>query len=301
MQNRGLGKGLSALIREDNQILIDNSNNVRSNEVEQNIDISSIVPRSDQPRRIFNQEQLNELSESIRLNGIIQPIIVRKIEDNQYQIIAGERRWKAAKMAGLDTVPAVIKDTSDQKTFELSIIENIQRQDLTVVEEAEAYKRLIDDYNYTQEKVAEIIGKSRSHVTNILRLLNLPPEIKEMIDTGQLSMGHARALIGIDNNIEIAQEVISRNLSVRETEKYIKSFHENFSPDIKEVKKKKVTVNISDSSQKDEDLVIIEKHISDKLGMKVVIEDGDEGGTLTISFHNIEQLDHIIKLLSHES
>lgn len=295
-RKRGLGKGLSALLGEKDyteEILSDN-------QIQRNpeyLPINLIEPNFNQPRKLFSQESLQELANSIDKNGIIQPLIVRKVIDsNKYEIIAGERRYRASKMIGLKTVPVVIKDSSDKITLELSLIENIQREDLTVIEEAEGYKRLIDEFDYSQEKIALRVGKSRTHITNILRLLKLPDFIKEKLNQGELTMGHARALINAPNIDEIAKKIINHNLNVRETERLIRSEHNGTNKH----RSHKIK-NESNNANKEEDLVIIEKNISEKIGLKTEINDSPQGGTVTIHFKNIEQLDIILRKLTGEN
>ena len=298
--NRGLGRGLSALIGGDDNLF--ESTVKRSDANKNSLRIDDIIPSSDQPRKIFDQEHLQDLADSIKQNGVLQPIIVREDKENhgKYQIIAGERRWRASKLAGQELIPVIIKDISNVEKFEISIIENIQRQDLTVIEEAEAYKQLISEYNYSQEMVASKVGKSRSHVTNIMRILSLPQEVKDYVNIGALTMGHARALVGVDGAAAIAKQIIEQNLSVRDTEKLIRSLEvgEHAEKHRKDIINKKLRRNNTKSSENDEDLLIIEKHLSEKLGLEVKINDGQNGGNLIIYFNNIEQLDNILKKLS---
>lgn len=278
VKNKVLGRGLSALISE----------NVNNNEhyLEDDISLEMIVTSKIQPRQIFSEEHILELAESIKKNGIIMPIIVRFSKThNKYEIIAGERRWRAAKIAGLSTIPAIIKEVDDKQALEIALIENVQRQDLTVLEEAEGYKKLIEEFNYTQEKLSEIIGKSRSHIANLLRLLILPDSIKEMINKGELSMGHARAIIGAENMDITAKEVVENKLNVRQTESLVK--REN-KPLIKTYTK-----------EHSEDIAKLEETVSQTLGMKITIEDTPNGGKVMVFFQNLTQLDTILQRLSN--
>jgi ParB family chromosome partitioning protein len=216
MTRKALGRGLSALLSE--------SPATTSEELRE-IDIDLIEPNNVQPRTRFDETQLEELAQSIKTNGVVQPILVRKTEGGRYQIVAGERRWRAAQRAGLQRIPSVVRDVPDDKMLELALIENIQRQELNAIEEAYAYKRLIETFNLTQETVAQRVGRDRTFVTNYLRLLRLPEDIQHLVEDNKLSMGHARALLGIDDSEkqrQIARSVIDRNLSVRDTERAVK-------------------------------------------------------------------------------
>ena len=253
------------------------------------VPLMSVVSGKYQPRTVFNEQELADLAASITKNGIIQPILVRQIGIN-YEIVAGERRWRAAKIAGLDSVPVLIKDLSDQETLEVALIENIQRQDLNIIEEAEGFRRLLDEFNYTQETISQALGKSRSHIANLLRLLSLPSEVKEMLSAGILSMGHARALINVENSTEIANTIAEKSLSVRDTEKLIRAMSKPAS--------KARSFDFSQKSNKDQDLESIENSLTAALGLKVKIEDSRQGGVVSVEFHNLEQLDTIIQVLS---
>lgn len=276
---RGLGKGLSALIGE-NFVDINDRDFI-------SIAIENIEANPNQPRVIFNQNELEELSSSIKQNGLLQPIIVRKIKNNNYQIIAGERRWRAAKLAGLKNLPAIVKELEDEKLLEVALIENIQRENLTPLEEAESYKRLIDECNYTQEKMAEIVSKSRSHIANLLRLLSLPDSIKEYLKEGKISLGHAKLLINQKNNEELAERIAKNNLSVRETEELLKEKKVNL--DVNKTRKEK---------HQDEDTKSLEQALATMLDMPVKIDHTGKGGTLTVKFRNIIELDILIQKLS---
>ncbi len=247
------------------------------------INISQIEPNSDQPRKNFKDSDLNELATSIKNQGLIQPIVVRSINNGQYQIIAGERRWRASQIAGLHDVDCVVKDMQDSEILELALIENIQREDLNVIEEAQAYQALIQLKKITNEKLSKTIGKSPSHVSNILRLLELEDKIQEMVINGDLSMGHARALIGVPNAYEKAKEIVEKNLSVRQVEKITSKF--------KKTKRNNLT--------KDPNILDLEKELSDKIGLKTSIQFSETGssGSLTLYYSDLNQLDEIMKRL----
>jgi ParB family chromosome partitioning protein len=286
----GLGRGLSALMG-------DNSNEAVATDpanAHQHLELALLTPGVYQPRKLFYEENLQELSDSIRKNGVMQPIIVRPLPHGKYQIIAGERRWRASKMAELSTIPAIIKELTDKEALEWAIIENIQRQDLNPLEEAEGYQRLMNEFSYTQEAMGKSLGKSRSHIANMMRLLSLPEEIKDYIYDGSLSIGHARSLINAENNIELAKQIIKEGLSVRQAEQLMRG-----SPaDTPLAAKKKKSSSASHSShEKNEDVAGLEQSLSDNLGMRVKIEDSDGGGKVTIFFHSIEQLDTILQRL----
>ena len=271
---KGLGRGLSSLIGETKTISKDNQ-----------VSIGDLVPSKYQPRKIFDEENLNELKNSIMERGIIQPIIVRKSNDNKskFEIIAGERRWLAAQRAGLHDVPVVITEVDDLKSLEFAIVENVQRHDLNPLEEAQGYKRLIDDFSYDQEKVSKFIGKSRSHITNCLRLLSLPDDVIKLIENKKLTAGHAKILVGLENAIFVANKIVEKKLSVRQSENYVKIF---------KTKKQKI------KSPKDVNIRDLENSISDKIGLSVVIKNNRRNkGTITFSYKEIDQLNKIIEIL----
>ncbi|QXK91586.1 ParB/RepB/Spo0J family partition protein [Neoehrlichia mikurensis] len=262
-----LGKGIYELISETASTYAQTCTQMVT------IPINSLHPNTLQPRKTFDQETLKELAESIIKNGIIQPIIVRKDFNKQgYEIIAGERRWRASIIAKLTSIPVIIKDINDQQCLEISIIENIQRQDLTLIEEAEAYKNLIDTFSYKHEDLALIVGKSRSHITNMIRILSLPISVKTMINNKLLSFGHARALVNIANAEEVAKKIISLNLNVRQTETIIKNL---------QTPHKKL--------QKKESIINLECSLSKVLGAKVTIKKLTNKGQITINFKNDQQ------------
>ena len=271
-----LGMGLGALLSSS-------SNNNTSNNGVQKINISQIVPNPSQPRKNFKDSELKELSNSIKSQGLIQPIIVKPVRNEQYQIIAGERRWRACQLNGFHEVDCVVKSLDDTNVLEAALIENIQREDLNVIEEANAYKGLIELKKINNENLAKIIGKSSSHVSNILRLLDLDKKIQDMVINGDLSMGHARALIGVPNAYEKAKEIVQKNLSVREVEKITSKF-----------KKTKKTI-----ASKDPNIVDLEKELSDKIGLKTSIQFNENGssGSLTLFYSDLNQLDDIMRRL----
>ena len=271
-----LGMGLGALLSTKN-----NKNETNNNA--QKINISQIVPNPLQPRKNFKNEELKELSSSIKNQGLIQPIIVKPTDDNQFQIIAGERRWRACQLNGMHEVDCVIKDLDETSVLETALIENIQREDLNVIEEANAYKGLINIKNINNESLAKLIGKSPSHVSNTLRLLELDKKIQEMVISGDLSMGHARALIGVPDAINKANEIVEKKLSVRQTEKITSEFKNN--------KKNK--------TEKDPNITDLEKELSDKIGLRTSIQFNESGssGSLTLYYSDLNQLDDLMKRL----
>ena len=271
---KGLGRGLSSLIGE-NKVETNNSK----------LSLSEIIPNRYQPRKNFDEESLKELSNSIKERGVIQPIIVRKskIENTKYEIIAGERRWLAARKAGLHNIPVIITDVDDLKSLEFAIVENVQRHDLNPLEEALGYKRLIDEFSYDQEKVSRFIGKSRSYITNSLRLLSLPEEVLNFVKSKKISAGHAKILVGLSNAEFIANKVIEKKLSVRQTENFVKIFK----------KKPGITRKSKDPNIKD-----LEQSITDKTGLNVFIKNNNKNkGTITFAYHDNDQLNKIIEVI----
>ena len=271
---KGLGRGLSSLIGETKIEIATNK-----------ALIGELSPNKFQPRKNFDEESLNELTNSIKERGVIQPIIVRKSSDNKtkFEIVAGERRWLAAQRAKLHEVPIVITDIDDLKSLEFAIVENVQRNDLNPLEEAQGYKRLIDEFSYDQEKVSKFIGKSRSYITNSLRLLTLPQEIFTMIENKQLTPGHAKILVGLENAVFIANKIIEKKLSVRQTEKFVKLFKT----------KKKYSSNSKDLNIKD-----LEMSVSSNLGLKVDIQNKKNNkGKISIEYKDLDQLNRIIEIL----
>ena len=304
---RGLGKGLSALISEGYSQTTGNAN-AKASAAGKDFDSNSTnflptsVLRSGkfQPRSHFDEKTLEELAESIRKNGIMQPIIVRPLDKNNYEIIAGERRWRAAQTAGLKEVPVVIRDISDQVALELALVENIQRQDLTPLEEAHGYQRLMDEFGYKQEELSATVGKSRSHIANLLRLMDLPDSIKEMIEQGKLTAGHARALLNAKDPVTLALEVVRRGLNVRQTEK-IASLQ---NPQIKSRASNtgssrggNISATYNGNTHKDPDILALEETLSENLGLKVSINDRGQNGEIVIAYSSLEQLDEILRRL----
>jgi len=271
---KGLGRGLSSLIGETKAEI--NINKVL---------ISDLVSNKFQPRKTFDEESLQDLTNSIKERGIIQPIIVRKSSNNssKYEIIAGERRWLSAQKAGLHEVPVVITDVDDLKSLEFAIVENVQRNDLNAVEEARGYQRLIEEFSYNQEKVAQFIGKSRSHITNYLRLLNLPEAVLKLIENKKITSGHAKILVGLDNAEFVANKIVEKKLSVRQSENFVKIF-----------KTKKHSLKLS----KDINLQALETSISQKIGLNVVIKNKkNNSGSLLFEYKDLDQLNKIIEII----
>ena len=270
---KGLGRGLSSLIGET--------------KVEKNtskLSLSEIIPNKFQPRKNFDEENLKDLSNSIKERGIIQPIIVRESnsDSSKYEIIAGERRWLAARKAGLHEIPVVVTEADDLKSLELAIVENVQRHDLNPLEEAQGYKRLIDEFSYDQEKVSKFIGKSRSYITNSLRLLNLPFEVLKFVEEKKLTSGHAKILVGLDNALFVAEKIIEKNMSVRQAENFVKIF-----------RGKKKSKNIKDAN-----IISLEQSIIDKIGLNVSIRNKKNNkGTLAIDYSDLNQLNKIIEII----
>ncbi len=271
---KGLGRGLSSLIGETK---VENKTN--------NLSLAEIVPNKYQPRKNFDEENLNDLVNSIKERGVIQPIIVRKSNTNnsKFEIIAGERRWLAAQKAGLHEIPVVVTEADDLKSLEFAIVENVQRHDLNPLEEAQGYKRLIDEFAYDQDKVSKFIGKSRSYITNSLRILSLPQDVLKFIEEKKISAGHAKILVGLENASFVANKIIEKKLSVRQAENFVKIFKKKFS---------------SSRTSKDPNIKNLEASISEKTGLNVVIKnDKRNKGTITFSYHDIDQLNKIIDLI----
>ena len=268
---KGLGRGLSSLIGEAK---VDLQKNLLS--------IGDLIPNKYQPRKIFDESNLEDLTNSIKERGVIQPIIVRKSNDNnlKFEIIAGERRWLAAQKAGLHDVPVVITEADDLKSLEFSIVENVQRHDLNPLEEAQGYKRLIEEFSYDQEKVSKFIGKSRSYITNSLRLLSLPSDVIKLIEQQKISPGHGKILVGLNNASFVANKIIEKKLSVRQTEKFVKIFK---------------TKKFKSENNKDANIKELENSLSEKIGINVVIKNSNRNkGTITFLYKEIDQLNRII-------
>ena len=271
---KGLGRGLSSLIGE-----------TKVETPKNQLSISDLIPSKYQPRKIFDEDNLNDLTNSIKERGILQPIIVRKSNDDKskFEIIAGERRWLAAQKAGLHTVPVVITEADDLKSLEFAIVENVQRHDLNPLEEAQGYKRLIDEFNYDQEKVSKFIGKSRSHITNSLRLLTLPLEVIKLIETQKLTAGHAKILVGLENSSFVANKIVEKKLSVRQAENFVKMFKN----------KRQKPNNLKDANIKD-----LEISVSNKIGLNVLIKNKKNNkGKITFEYKGLDQLNKIIDII----
>jgi len=271
---KGLGRGLSSLIGE-----------TKVETPKNQLSISDLIPNKYQPRKIFDEDNLNDLTNSIKERGILQPIIVRKSNDDKskFEIIAGERRWLAAQKAGLHNVPVVITEADDLKSLEFAIVENVQRHDLNPLEEAQGYKRLIDEFNYDQEKVSKFIGKSRSHITNSLRLLTLPLEVIKLIETQKLTAGHAKILVGLENSSFVANKIVEKKLSVRQAESFVKIFKN----------KRQKPNNVKDANIKD-----LEISVSNKIGLNVLIKNNKNNkGKITFEYKGLDQLNKIIDII----
>jgi len=270
---KGLGRGLSSLIG-DSKV----KNNINK------LSIHKLVRNKFQPRKIFNKESLEDLTNSIRERGIIQPIVVRPSNDENYEIIAGERRWLASQKAGLHEVPVVLLEIDDVKSLEFSIVENVQRQDLNPIEEAQGYQRLIDDFSYNQEKISKFIGKSRSHIANSLRLLNLPKEVISLVENEKISAGHARSLVGLSNAEQIARKIVDKKLTVRQSENLVRALRNSKNYKVKPLK--------------DPNILGLEKSIEDKVGLKVEIKaNKNNSGTLSFEYKTLNQLEKLIEII----
>ena len=274
-ENKKLGMGLGALLSS--------TNNKSENKDFKKINISEIVANPNQPRKNFKKNELDELANSIRSQGVLQPIVVRKSQESGYEIVAGERRWRAAQIAGIHEIPALIKEMSNDQVQEAALIENIQRENLNAVEEAQAYKKILKNKESDYSSLSKSTGKSKSHISNMIRLLELEKSILDFIVEGKLSMGHARALIGIPNALEAAKDIINKKLSVRQVEKNTANY-----------KKRKIKKN-----RKDANILDLEKELSEKIGLKTSIHFNEEGssGSLTLFYSDLDQLDSIMKRL----
>ncbi|MBV7255778.1 ParB/RepB/Spo0J family partition protein [Pacificimonas sp. WHA3] len=286
----GLGRGLSALLDEVGPGLGEDSNaavpggGFRG----QMVPISRIKPNAKQPRKRFDETAQGELIESVRRQGLLQPILVRPLDGGNFEIVAGERRWRAAQAAQLHDVPIVLRDLSDSEAFEISLVENIQRQDLSAIEEAEGYRRLTGEFGHKQEEVARLVGKSRSHIANLMRLLELPAAVQAMVDRGEIAMGHARALIGTDEPERLAKEIVEGGLNVRDAEVLVKG------PGGKINSRRSGAA----AQERDADLVELEAHIKDATGLLARLKFDGEGGQLTIRYRDLDQLDMLVARLT---
>ena len=271
---KGLGRGLSSLIGD-----------IKSTSTNNKLLISDVIRSKLQPRKNFDKQYLEDLTNSIKERGVVQPIIVRKSKDinGKYEIIAGERRWLASQNAGLNEIPSIIIEADDLKSLEFAIVENVQRHDLNPIEEANGYKKLMDDFGYDQDKVAKFIGKSRAHITNCLRLLTLPEEVVKLIEDKKLSQGHAKVLVGLENSILIAKKIVEKKLSVRQAENFVKIFKN---------KKRKT------SNSKDTNIIALELSISNKIGLNVDIQNNKRNkGKISFEYKDLDQLNKIIDVI----
>ena len=290
-KSRGLGRGLSSLMGDFNNEPVSSSVNSENQAVEKLVPVEKIYPNPNQPRKSFQEEKLIELANSIKTKGIVQPLIVRKKKGTKesFEIVAGERRWRAAQRAQIHELPVIVKEFTDIEVIEIAIIENVQRADLNPIEEALGYKNLMDNFDHTQEGLSKEIGKSRSHIANLLRLLNLPTAVQELLISGQLTAGHARALVTCDNPLALAKQIISLGLSVRDAERLAKN-----------VGQKKVN---NKTKNKPADTMLLEADLSAVLKMKVSInhEEGKEKGLISISYKSLDELDRISEILINSS
>ena len=283
---RGLGRGLSALFGEE-------ENSGGDNQPTTDLPIHVLKPGRLQPRRHFDDEALESLVASVREKGVLEPLLVRRLEGDEesFEIVAGERRWRAAQAAQLHRVPVVIKEIDDRDALEIALIENLHREDLSPIEEAEAYDRLMSEFGHTQERLAASIGKSRSHVANLLRLLTLPDSVKALLLAGKLSAGHARTLVTAADPEGLAKKIIAKDMSVREAERLAKA-------ESTDKKLNKIRIAVDNVGGKDPNTAALEKSLSDKLGLKVTIDSKGDSGSLRIDFKTLEQLDDLLQVLS---
>jgi ParB family chromosome partitioning protein len=277
-RKRGLGMGLSALLGGASDLA--GAEGVRT------VPIEFLRPSALQPRRYFGEDELAALTESIRAKGVMQPLLVRRLPDadEQYEIVAGERRWRAAQLAGCHELPVVLYALSDREALEVALLENVQRQDLTPLEEADGYRRLVDEFGHTQEELARTLGKSRSHVANLIRLLALPAPLRTMLESGQLSAGHARALLGARDPAPLARQVVARGLNVRQTEALVRN--------------QRQAIKLSGPQQPDANTAAVERDLSARLGLPVRLQPRGNGGTLRIAYRSLEQLNELIRRLT---
>ena len=284
---KGLGRGLSSLMADIDAAPVKTDVSAGADRGPRLVPIEKIRPNRDQPRKTFGEKELNELASSIKLRGVIQPLIVRldPAHSGEFQIIAGERRWRAAQIAGLHDLPVIEREMDDIEVMEVAIIENIQREDLNPIDEAQSYRQLMDKYGHTQERLSEALGKSRSHIANLLRLLRLPNDVLDLVRQGELSMGHARALVNSENAVALAQMVIARNLSVREVEELMQR------PEHSASKPRPV------KQAKDQDTIELEKNLAAELGLKARIDHKGGKGVLKLHYRDLEQLDAIVRRL----
>ena len=277
-RKRGLGMGLSALLGGASDLA--GAEGVRT------VPIEFLRPSALQPRRYFGEDELAALTESIRVKGVMQPLLVRRLPDADapYEIVAGERRWRAAQLAGCHELPVVVYALSDREALELALLENVQRQDLTPLEEADGYRRLIDEFGHTQDELARSLGKSRSHIANLIRLLGLPAPLRAMLESGQLSAGHARALLGARDPAPLARLVVARGLNVRQTEALVRA--------------ERQVIKANPARPRHPDTIAVERDLSGRLGLPVRLQPRGSGGTLSIAYRSLEQLDALIRRLT---
>jgi ParB family chromosome partitioning protein len=283
---RRLGRGLAALIGEMDQPIASMNDRPKVS-ADRKVPIEMVQRNPKNPRKNFSEDELQDLASSIRQHGIVQPVVVRTIAESKYEIIAGERRWRAAQLAGLVEIPVIIRDVDDRTALELAIVENVQRADLNPVEEALGYEQLIAEHGYTQNDLGEIIGKSRSHVANSLRLLKLPDQVRNMLFDGSLSAGHARALIPTSDPVALARTIVSRGLSVRDAERLAQN----------DIKAQNAPESKPAVQEKDPDTLALERSLSDRLGLDVKVSHKGDGGRLMIAYKSLEQLEEICRLL----
>jgi len=292
-KSRGLGRGLSALMSDVSSNSRENIESSQNPSNEKLVPVEKIYPNPNQPRKSFHEEKLIELAKSIKTKGIVQPLIVRKKKGTKesFEIVAGERRWRAAQRARIHELPVIVKEFTDIEVLEIAIIENVQRADLNPIEEAVGYKNLMDNFDHTQDGLSKEIGKSRSHIANLLRLLNLPSAVQELLISGQLTAGHARALVTCDNPMALAKQIISLGLSVRDAERLAKNASQEKIP------------NKTKAKEKLADTVLLEADLSASLKMKVAInhEKGKEKGLISISYKSLDELDRISEILLNSS
>ena len=282
MRNKVLGRGLSSLLKEE-------ITPIEIMQAGSNLNIDLIEVNKNQPRKHFDEEKIKEMADSIVSHGLVQPIIVNKEVSGKYQIVAGERRFRACKIAGLREVPVIIKDLNDKEILEIALIENVQRQELTAIEEAEGFQQLVEEYGYSHNELATVVGKSRSHVANLLRLNQLPDSIKMMINNGQLSMGHARCLVGLENAEELAAKIVANDLNVRQAEELVGNKRKKLGNTETHERKEKIP---------DTDLVMLGQSLSEKFGVKVVVENSWNGGKISFHYSDLEELDSILTKLN---
>ena len=298
VKNLPLHRGISSLFDSDKD---DVSEAIEVNFHQQTTPIETLFPNPAQPRKKFAAEKLEELSQSITQNGVLQPLLVRPhpVKPNAYEIVAGERRWQAATKAGIDQVPILVKDLSDAEVIEIALIENIHRHDLTVIEEAQGYKMLLEQFDYTQEKLGKMLSKSRSHITNLLRLLKLPDSVQQLVNEQRLSTGHARALVGRDNAEQLAQQILDQGLNVRQTEILCQTFDPPSSssdplPD------SAATTTSRDTTTNNADIKRLQKILSEQIDLPVRVMTNGNQGRITIRFQSLEEFDRLYQLLTQK-